>query len=107
MEHKATAYQEPMSDGSKAWNVRLTLAADTEVILACTDQEHAADLESLLEQCAWASTSRPTDQEEYERASELEPAVEFSETPDGDEARDRWARHYDELNGAPEGDWDR
>ncbi len=37
----------------------------------------------------------------------LEPAQEFSETPRGYCARERWARSYDELNGAPEGDWDR
>lgn len=33
--------------------------------------------------------------------------VEFSETARGYRARDRWARRYDDLNGAPEGDWDR
>jgi len=33
--------------------------------------------------------------------------VEFTETCRGYRARDRWARRYDELNGAPEGDWDR
>ena len=33
--------------------------------------------------------------------------MEFSETPKGYEARERWARRYDDLNGAPEGDWDR
>lgn len=31
----------------------------------------------------------------------------FTETPAGDRARERWARHYDALDGAPEGDWDR
>ncbi len=36
----------------------------------------------------------------------LEP-VEFSETPRGYRARERWARRYDELNGAPEGEGDR
>lgn len=35
------------------------------------------------------------------------PVQEFSETPRGYRARERWARHYDSLNGAPEGDWDR
>lgn len=35
------------------------------------------------------------------------PVHEFSETPRGYKARERWARRYDELNGAPEGDWDR
>lgn len=35
------------------------------------------------------------------------PAVEFTETPAGYAARERWARWYDDLNGAPEGDWDR
>ncbi len=33
--------------------------------------------------------------------------VEFSETARGYRARDRWARRYDALNGAPEGEWDR
>lgn len=32
---------------------------------------------------------------------------EFTETPRGYRARERWARRYDALNGAPEGDWDR
>ena len=31
----------------------------------------------------------------------------FGEGPAGYRARDRWARAYDELNGAPEGDSDR
>lgn len=33
--------------------------------------------------------------------------VEFSESPRGYRARERWARAYDDRNGAPEGDWDR
>lgn len=36
-----------------------------------------------------------------------EQAFEFTESPAGYTARERWARSYDELNGAPEGDWDR
>lgn len=32
---------------------------------------------------------------------------EFSETPAGYRARERWAQRYEALNGAPEGDWDR
>jgi len=32
--------------------------------------------------------------------------MEFSETERGYRARDRWARYYERLNGAPEGDWD-
>lgn len=32
---------------------------------------------------------------------------EFSETRSGYRARERWARRYDALNGAPEGDGDR
>lgn len=32
---------------------------------------------------------------------------EFTETARGYRARDRWARRYDELNGAPESDGDR
>ena len=35
------------------------------------------------------------------------PVAEWSETPRGYRARERWARFYDALNGAPEGDWDR
>lgn len=33
--------------------------------------------------------------------------VEWSESPAGERARERWARRYDELNGAPENDGDR
>lgn len=36
-----------------------------------------------------------------------QPIQEFAETERGDEARYKWALRYDELNGAPEGDWDR
>jgi len=32
---------------------------------------------------------------------------EFSETPRGYQAREQWARRYNELNGAPESDGDR
>lgn len=32
---------------------------------------------------------------------------DFTETARGYRARERWARRYDALNGAPEGDWDR
>lgn len=34
-------------------------------------------------------------------------SVEFSESPKGHRARDRWARRYEDLNGAPESDEDR
>ena len=34
-------------------------------------------------------------------------SVEFTETPRGYRARDRWARRYDALNGAPSGEDDR
>jgi hypothetical protein len=33
--------------------------------------------------------------------------VEFTESPAGERARERWAEAYDELNGAPENDGDR
>lgn len=33
--------------------------------------------------------------------------VEFTESARGYTARHRWAKWYDDLNGAPEGDWDR
>jgi len=38
---------------------------------------------------------------------ECRPAVEWTESRRGQQARERWARRYDALNGAPEGDWDR
>ena len=33
--------------------------------------------------------------------------IEFTESPAGLRARERWARQYDALNGAPEGEGDR
>lgn len=33
--------------------------------------------------------------------------MEFTESEEGDLARHDWAERYDELNGAPEGDYDR
>lgn len=36
-----------------------------------------------------------------------EPFEVSSDTPRGRRALERWARRYDELNGAPEGEWDR
>jgi hypothetical protein len=44
--------------------------------------------------------------EEEEEEEEEDGAMEFTETPQGEDARDRWARAYDELNGAPEGGGD-
>jgi len=41
-----------------------------------------------------------------EPADEQDP-YEFSESAEGYEARHEWARRYDALDGAPEGDWDR
>lgn len=38
---------------------------------------------------------------------DVDDVEEFSETTAGYRARDRWARRYDDLNGAPEGDGDR
>ena len=31
----------------------------------------------------------------------------FSESKQGYNAQEKWAKHYDELNGAPESDYDR
>jgi hypothetical protein len=39
--------------------------------------------------------------------SERHGSQEFTETYRGYKARDSWARRYDALNGAPEGDFDR
>ena len=33
--------------------------------------------------------------------------VEFTESPEGERAREKWAERYDELDGAPENDGDR
>lgn len=33
--------------------------------------------------------------------------IEFTESPAGDRDRERWARAYDDLNGAPESEDDR
>ena len=33
--------------------------------------------------------------------------VEFTDTPRGRRASWKWAKRYDDLNGAPEGEWDR
>ena len=38
---------------------------------------------------------------------EVGPAIEFTETPQGYDARHKWAERYDDLNGAPEGEFDR
>lgn len=40
-------------------------------------------------------------------ADPFAPPIEFTETDRGLRARDRWARRYDDMNGAPEGEWDR
>ena len=42
----------------------------------------------------------------YDEINDDDP-TEFSETPEGEDARYKWAERYDDLNGAPEGDWDR
>ncbi len=36
-----------------------------------------------------------------------EQPLEFADTPAGERMLEAWARRYDELNGAPEGGWDR
>ena len=38
--------------------------------------------------------------------SEEDP-IDFSETEEGEKAREEWAKKYEDLDGAPEGDWDR
>jgi hypothetical protein len=44
---------------------------------------------------------------EDELSETCEDGMEFSETPEGEAARERWARRYDALNGAPESEYDR
>ena len=50
-----------------------------------------------------------TDEEDYaDEPDDLdESPVEFSESAEGERAREKQARSYDELNGAPEGEHDR
>lgn len=42
-----------------------------------------------------------------ELAMDRGPGAEFTESAKGYRARDRWARRYNDLNGAPENDDDR
>ena len=66
-------------------------------------RERCADCGELGEQ-----TGHMTCQYPQNHADDRGPeAIEFTETAEGYEARHRWARRYDELNGAPEGDTDR
>ncbi len=44
---------------------------------------------------------------QYQRETSNNDPGEFTETAAGYDARHRWAERYDDLNGAPEGDWDR
>ncbi len=48
----------------------------------------------------------PPDEEE-EIDDRDESPVEFSESAEGERAREKWAKRHDDLNGAPEGDHDR
>ena len=45
----------------------------------------------------------PTEGEDRLDDDRDDSPVEFTETAAGYEARHRWAKRYDELNGAPEG----
>ena len=42
-----------------------------------------------------------------ERSDHNQGHEEYTESKRGRYALDKWARRYDDLNGAPEGDWDR
>ncbi len=44
---------------------------------------------------------------DYEARDDKTDGAMFSETARGYRARERWARHYNALNGAPENDNDR
>lgn len=37
----------------------------------------------------------------------MDDPMEFSDSDEGQKALEDWAEGYDDLNGAPEGDWDR
>ncbi len=54
--------------------------------------------------CGWSLTRPGQGADELREMGEV---IEFSESPEGYEARDKWARGYDDLNGAPEGENDR
>ena len=45
--------------------------------------------------------------DDYYASDEDTGPVEWSEEESGQKARERWVEFYEELNGAPEGDWDR
>ena len=46
-------------------------------------------------------------EDELDDDRDPDAGFEWTESEAGDRARERWARAYDELDGAPEGDWDR
>ena len=56
---------------------------------------------------ARAAGTRFTGELELQSDRDNSQSVEFTESRRGYKARDRWARYYDSLNGAPEGNWDR
>lgn len=57
--------------------------------------------------CAGADCACPCHFDGQRERDDLAEQMEFTETARGDDARERWARRYDALNGAPEGEWDR
>lgn len=68
------------------------------------EQSEIDDLESLQVKLNKERGIRQDLMDASDRGNE---PMEFTETPRGYEARDRWARDYDDLNGAPESDDDR
>jgi len=55
----------------------------------------------------WDEIGRTFEPDPMEREPDYCGVIEFSETPEGYEARQRWAAGYDDLNGAPESEGDR
>ena len=91
-------------DGLCEWNRQcaayVCINCDTHIALErcfCGWSRHGDDGRKELEDMGETIDPEP----------ELAPAVEFTESSEGYEARNRWAEHYDDLNGAPEGEWDR
>ena len=82
---------------------------DVREVVKSTDDIRALIYELDLEERR-ASGDAPCDDHDEFACRECFPTdgpVEFTETRRGYEARENWARRYDDLDGAPEGDWDR
>lgn len=90
-------------DDARAWRIEVErgrqLIHRAESLLA--DGSRQAERDRQLEGASWGKPD-PIDQGDRDTGHQS-----FTETPEGEAARERLARQYDELNGAPEGPDDR